>query len=170
MALYKGGFLRVPINARLASEEAAHVLADAATLDQVIHQVEVPAARSDKPYLRPLYDHPQFLVRSVWRRYGGWCDGEPDNLLPAPRSGAGPGVGGLAGGTATVLRRAEELAGSGDVRLACHLVEFAVLAEPDSTAAHHLRTAIYAARATEQESSIARNILAHAAKASRQMV
>jgi glyoxylase-like metal-dependent hydrolase (beta-lactamase superfamily II) len=57
-----------------------------APLDRVIHEVEVPAHLRDQPYLRPIYDHPQFLVRNIWRLYGGWYDGEPDHLLPAPRA------------------------------------------------------------------------------------
>ena len=56
------------------------------TLDRVIHEVEVPAHLRDKPYLRPVYDHPQFIVRNVWRRYGGWYDGEPDNLAARRRA------------------------------------------------------------------------------------
>jgi alkyl sulfatase BDS1-like metallo-beta-lactamase superfamily hydrolase len=46
-----------------------------ATLDQVLREVEVPAGLRGKPYLRPVYDHPQFLVRNVWRRYGGGTTG-----------------------------------------------------------------------------------------------
>jgi hypothetical protein len=41
-----------------------------------------------------------------------------------------------------------------------------VLAEPESSDAHALRTEVYAARSAEQESSMARNILGHAARAS----
>ena len=55
-------------------------------LDRVLHEVEIPEHLCQLPYLQPVYDHPQFLVRNVWRRYGGWYDGEPDNLLPAPRA------------------------------------------------------------------------------------
>jgi glyoxylase-like metal-dependent hydrolase (beta-lactamase superfamily II) len=150
-------------------DQALILMNTGATLDQVIHQVEVPPRLRDKPYLRPLYDHPQFLVRNVWRRYGGWYDGEPDNLLPAPRAEQARVWVDLAGGIAAVLRRAEELAWSENLRLACHLVEFAVLADPDSINAHQLRTTIYAARAAEQQSSMARNLLTHAAEASRQM-
>ncbi|MCU4183001.1 MBL fold metallo-hydrolase [Acidiferrimicrobium sp. IK] len=137
-----------------------------ATLDRVIHEVEVPARLADRPYLRPVYDHPQFLVRNVWRRYGGWYDGEPDQLLPAPRRQQAKEWVDMAGGVSAVLRRAAELAGSGDLRLACHLVEYAVLAEPESDAAHDARADVYARRAAEQESSMARNLMVHAAEAS----
>lgn len=150
------------------------------SLDTVLHAVEVPPRLRDKPYLRAVYDHPQFLVRNVWRRYGGWYDGEPDNLLPAPRHQQAREWVELAGGQAAVLARARALAEAGDHRMACHLVEFAVLAEaatPETDAllsepegpaseAHQLRQEVYAARAATYESSMARNILHHAALSS----
>ncbi|MDA8313619.1 MAG: MBL fold metallo-hydrolase [Actinomycetota bacterium] len=139
-----------------------------ATLDQVLREVEVPAGLRGKPYLRPVYDHPQFLVRNVWRRYGGWYDGEPDNLLPAPRAEQARAWVDLAGGLGPVLARVTELTAAGNLRLACHLVELAVLAEPGSTEAHAVRADVYQRRAAAEESSMARNILAHAAAASRQ--
>ncbi|MGH9055174.1 MAG: alkyl sulfatase dimerization domain-containing protein [Acidimicrobiales bacterium] len=149
--------------------QALALMNQGCTLDQVIHQVQMPAGLRDKPYLRPVYDHPQFLVRNVWRRYGGWYDGEPDNLLPAPRAEQAREWVALAGGTSAVVARATELAAGGNSRLACHLVEFAVLAEPASAEAHEARGEIYAARSAGQESSMARNILHHASLASRQM-
>jgi len=135
-------------------------------LDEVIHTVEVPRHLQDKPYLRPVYDHPQFLVRNVWRRYGGWYDGEPDNLLPAPRAQQAREWVALAGGVGPVLDRVRALVAAGDLRVACHLLEFAVLAEPSSTEAHEVRAEVYRARSDQQESSMARNILAHAALSS----
>jgi len=137
-------------------------------LDEVIHTVEVPERLREKPYLRPVYDHPQFLVRNVWRRYGGWYDGEPDNLLPAPRAQQAREWVTLAGGVGAVLDRVRALVREGDLRLACHLLEFAVLAEPASTEAHEVRAEVYRARSAQQESSMARNILAHAALSSEQ--
>ena len=137
-------------------------------LDRVLHEVEVPERLRQLPYLQPVYDHPQFLVRNVWRRSGGWYDGEPDNLLPAPRAEQAREWVTLAGGLERVLDRARQLAAAGDHRLACHLVEFAVLFEPGSAEAHQVRAEVYAARSAEQVSSMARNILGHAAHASRQ--
>lgn len=136
-------------------------------LDRVLHEVEIPPRLRELPYLQPVYDHPQFLVRNVWRRYGGWYDGEPDNLLPAPRAEQAREWVTLAGGLERVLERARALAEAGDHRLACHLVEFAVLFEPGSAEAHDVRAEVYAARSQEQTSSMARNILDHAAHASR---
>ncbi len=137
-------------------------------LDTILHSVEVPAHLRDKPYLRPVYDHPQFILRNIWRLYGGWYDGEPDNLLPAPRREQATEWVALAGGLDRVLERAATLQAEGNLRMASHLVEYAVIAEPGSAAAHEARTAIYAARAALAESSMERNILNHAALASKQ--
>lgn len=139
---------------------------EGATLDCVLHEIEAPKHLLDKPYLRPVYDHPEFLVRNIWRLYGGWHDGEPDNLLPAPRTEQAREWVTLAGGLDRVLERATSLRDEGNLRMACHLVEFAVIAEPASREAHQLRHDIYEARAALETSSMARNILNHAARAS----
>ncbi|MER3421546.1 MAG: MBL fold metallo-hydrolase [Chloroflexota bacterium] len=139
-----------------------------APLDRILHEVEAPRHLLEKPYLRPVYDDPQFIVRNIWRLYGGWYDGEPDNLLPASRAEQAREWVALAGGLEPVLARAAQLAREGNLRLACHLVEFAVLAEPGSAEVHALRREIYAARAAQQRSSMARNILNHAALSSAQ--
>ncbi len=34
-----------------------------------------------------MYDEPEFVIRNIWRLYGGWWDGNPANLKPA-RDGA----------------------------------------------------------------------------------
>jgi alkyl sulfatase BDS1-like metallo-beta-lactamase superfamily hydrolase len=134
-------------------------------LDDILHEVEVPPHLADRPYLQAVYDHPQFLVRNVWRRYGGWHDGEPDTLLPAPRAEQAQEWVTLAGGIDAVVSRAQELAGAGNTRLACHLIEFAVLTDP-SPSVHRAREAIYLQRSEEQMSFMARNLLANAARSS----
>ncbi len=136
-------------------------------LDHVLHEVQIPRHLLEKPYLRPVYDHPQFILRNIWRLYGGWYDGEPDNLLPAPRADQAREWVALAGGIAPVLDRVRKLRDEGKLQLASHLVEYAVIADP-SPAVHALRQEIYEARSKLEESSMARNILGHAARASAQ--
>ena len=65
-----------------------------------------------------------------------------------------------------MLKRAAELQDEGNLRLACHLVEYAVLSAPDSKEVHALRAEVYAARSKLAVSSMERNILNHAALAS----
>ena len=139
-----------------------------APLDRVLHEVVMPQHLLDKPYLKPVYDHPQFILRNIWRLYGGWYDGEPDNLLPAPRAEQAREWVAMAGGIDKVLARVAALQAEGNLRLACHIVEYAVLAEPESKEAHAVRRDVYAARAKGESSSMSRNILNHAALASDQ--
>lgn len=137
-------------------------------LDRILHEVQPPAHLLEKPYLRPVYDHPQFIVRNIWRLYGGWYEGEPDNLLPAPRAEQAREWVALAGGLDRVLERVTQLQQEGNLRLASHLVEYAVIAEPGSSEAHAARTEVYSARSKLAVSSMERNILNHAALASQQ--
>lgn len=139
-----------------------------ANLDCILHEVDIPQHLLEKPYLQPVYDHPQFILQNLWRRYGGWYDGQPDNLLPAPRAEQAREWVALAGGPERVLTRVAALKAEGNVRLACHLIEFAVLAAPESAEAHALRREIYEARAQGERALIARNLLQHAALASAQ--
>jgi alkyl sulfatase BDS1-like metallo-beta-lactamase superfamily hydrolase len=138
------------------------------SLDEVLAGVTFPGALMEKPYLRPVYDDPRFLVRMVWRRYGGWWDGEYDTLLPAPKATQAAEWVALGGGLERVLARARTLLAGGELALARHLVETALHAAPEDGAVHALRAEVYAASAGAERSSMARNILRHAARASAQ--
>jgi alkyl sulfatase BDS1-like metallo-beta-lactamase superfamily hydrolase len=136
------------------------------SLDQVLHGVELPDKLMQKPWLRPVYDDPRFLIRMVWRRYGGWWDGEFDQLLPARKAAqAGEWIA-LAGGIKPVVDRARALSEQGEHALASHLVEMAYYAAPDDGDVHAAREAVYRANSQSQTSSMARNILNHASLAS----
>ena len=136
------------------------------TLDAIVQGVRVPAHLLERPYLRPVYDEPEFVVRNVWRLYGGWYDGNPAHLKPAPASLLARELAALAGGAAQLAARAKELAAASELRLACELVELAVQTEPESRAAHGARAEIYAARRKSELSLMARGIFGAAAEES----
>jgi len=69
-------------------------------------------------------------------------------------------------GKAAALQRAQELAAAGEYRLACHLVEMAVAAEPDQREAHGARAEIYAERRRRESSLMAKGIYGFAARES----
>jgi alkyl sulfatase BDS1-like metallo-beta-lactamase superfamily hydrolase len=136
-------------------------------LDAVLHGVSVPKDALERPYLRPFYDEPEFVVRNVWRLYGGWYDGNPSHLKPAPHAEVARELARLAGGSNALASRARELAAAGDFRLACHLIEWAVAAEPDSRDAHGARVEIYRERRHREPSLMSKGIFAAAARESR---
>ena len=141
-----------------------------ATLDTIIHTVRVPADTLAKPYLRPLYDEPEFVVRGIWRQFGGWWDGAASRLKPSPDAHLATVLAELAGGPQVLLRRAEEAIAAGDVRLASHLADLAGWAAPDDPVVHGGRAAIYLARRKLETSLMSKGIFAAAARESQQIV
>lgn len=129
-----------------------------ATLDEVLHTVSVPAHLVDKPYLQPLYDDPEFIVRNVWRLVGGWFDGDPATLKPAPSAALAEELAALAGGANRLADRAMELAAAGDLRLAGHLSQLAVQAAGDDPALHRARAEIYRSRSAAEPSLMAKGV------------
>jgi alkyl sulfatase BDS1-like metallo-beta-lactamase superfamily hydrolase len=134
-------------------------------LNDILHTVRAPADLIEKPYLRPIYDDPEFIVRNVWRLYGGWYDGNPAELKPARTSALATEVATMAGGADVLARRAIELASSGsddDLRLAGHLAEYAALAAPDSATTHRARAEVFRRRANAESSLMAKGVFSWA--------
>jgi alkyl sulfatase BDS1-like metallo-beta-lactamase superfamily hydrolase len=136
-------------------------------LDRILADVRVDEDVLARPWLNPIYDEPEFVVRNIWRQYGGWWDADPAHLKPSSAGALGGEVVALAGGVDRVLERAHELSESGDHRLACELVEFAVAAQPDSATAHGVRAEVYQARRIFESSLMAKGIYSAAAAESK---
>lgn len=142
---------------------------EGARLDDIVQQVRVPDDLLAKPYLRPIYDDPEFVVRGVWRLYGGWYDGNPARLKPAPDAALAAEVAALAGGASRLADRALELAGAGsddDLRLAGHLAEMAAQAEPGDAGINRARAEVFGARARAEQSLMAKGVFTWAASES----
>jgi alkyl sulfatase BDS1-like metallo-beta-lactamase superfamily hydrolase len=153
-------------------DQTLEVMNRGGRLDDAIHSVRPPGGLETRPYLRPVYDEPEFIVRNIWRLYGGWWDGNPATLKPAPERALAAELADLAGGPAVLADRALALAAAdgqdGDVgggqagdtaqRLAGHLAELAWLAAPDDHAIAEIRRRVFAARADAATSTMARGI------------
>ncbi len=132
-------------------------------LDEIVNSVSVPAATLELPYLRPLYDEPEFVIRNIWRLYGGWWDGNPARLKPASDQAIGLEVAALAGGVSALIARAIERSEAGEHRIACQLIEFAAAAEPESREVHAARSTIYTKRRADESSLMSKGIYRSAA-------
>jgi alkyl sulfatase BDS1-like metallo-beta-lactamase superfamily hydrolase len=146
--------------------ETLAMMNDGARLNDILHSVSLSKAVLDKPWLKPTYDEPEFVVRNIWRLYGGWYDGNPANLKPAREQALARELASLAGGAGRLADRALEVADT-DIRVACHLVELAVLAEPDNRHAHGVRAEIFQRRRNGETSLMAKGIFGHAANESK---
>jgi alkyl sulfatase BDS1-like metallo-beta-lactamase superfamily hydrolase len=138
------------------------------TIYEILEEVRPPPALEAKPYLRPVYDEPDFIVRNLWRCFGGWHSGVPSELKPAPRRALGLELAALAGGVERLLERSRALLAAGDARLAAHLVDWAVEAEPGSREVHAVRAEVYRALAQAASSTMSRGIYGAAARESEQ--
>jgi len=136
-------------------------------LNEIIHTVAVPAHLEDKPWLQPIYDEPEFIVRNIWRLDGGWYGGDPDQLHPAPTAQLAQEIASLSGGAGALADRAAALAVEGDLRVAGHLVELAARAAPDDASIAAIRADVNQRRAEQATSLMARGVYAAAVRESR---
>jgi alkyl sulfatase BDS1-like metallo-beta-lactamase superfamily hydrolase len=148
-------------------EQTLALMNEGAPLDQIVHSVKPPEELVTKPYLRPIYDEPEFVVRNLWRQFGGWYDGNPARLKPAPDAELAGELATLAGGGERLAERALELAEAGQLRLAGHLAELAVQASPELEAAQRARAEVNERRAADATSTMARGVFNAAARESR---
>jgi glyoxylase-like metal-dependent hydrolase (beta-lactamase superfamily II) len=174
-------------------EQTLAVMNDGGRLDDAIHTVTVPARLAGRPYLQAVYDEPEFVVRTIWRRYGGWWDGNPATLKPAPERVLAAELAGLAGGPRVLAARAAELAervlaeggsatsaaaggvpagdpgvaslrgGEEGLRVAGHLAELAWLAAPEDNEVAMARHRVFSIRADQATSTMSAGIYRWAA-------
>jgi alkyl sulfatase BDS1-like metallo-beta-lactamase superfamily hydrolase len=147
-------------------DETVTMMNAGARLDDIIHTVKGPQHLLDRPYLRPVYDEPEFVVRNVWRLYGGWYTGDPAHLKPSPAAELATEIASLAGGPGVLAERALALLEAGDLRLAGHLAELAAQAAPTDPAVHRARATVFAARAAHEPSTMSKGIFSWAARES----
>jgi alkyl sulfatase BDS1-like metallo-beta-lactamase superfamily hydrolase len=150
-------------------DQTLAMMNEGARLSEVLSAVVPPANLADRPFLQPVYDEPEFIVRNVWRLYGGWWDGNPATLKPASERRLAAELADLAGGAARLAARAEQLLDEGTPegeRLSAHLVEMAWLAAPDDAAIARARQRVFTVRAERATSTMARGIFQWAARES----
>ncbi|HEX5096885.1 MAG TPA: alkyl sulfatase dimerization domain-containing protein [Acidimicrobiia bacterium] len=150
-------------------DQTLAMMNDGARLDDIVNTVRAPEHLLARPYLRPVYDEPEFVVRNIWRLYGGWYDGDPSHLKPAPANELAEELAALAGGATRLAERAREVAAAGDLRLAGHLAEMAAQAAPDDKGVHEVRAEIFGARAREEASTMSKGVFSWAEHESRQI-
>ena len=155
-------------------DQTITLMNEGARLDEIIHSVRPSPQLMERPYLQPVYDEPEFVVRNIWRLYGGWWEGNPASLKPAPERALAEELAGLCGGPGVLADRALSLLVVGDdglpsdtaLRLAGHLAETASLAAPHDAAIQHVRATVFAALAEHATSTMAKGVFNWASRES----
>ena len=149
-------------------EDVVAAMNSGATLNDVVASVEVNPELLELPYLRPLYDEPEFVIRNIWRLYGGWGGGKPSHLKPAADAALAGALCEMVGGVSVLAERARQIADEGEFRIASHLIDMASDAAPDASEIHEIRASIYTDRRAQESSLMAKGIFESAANESRQ--
>ncbi len=135
------------------------------TLDEILHAGLVTPELCGllaQPWLRPTYDDPEFIIRTVWRTYGGWYGGDPSTVKPAPRADVAAEVARLAGGASRLAEQAVAAADRGRLDLAGQLAEWAALSAPDDRAVQRTRAEVFGRLAAGTPALMAQGIYAWA--------
>ncbi|NVB85166.1 MAG: MBL fold metallo-hydrolase [Kofleriaceae bacterium] len=148
-------------------EQVVGLMNSGARLDEILARVELSPELLARPYLAPIYDEPEFIVRNLYRLYGGWWDGNPAHLKPAREAALATELATLAGGPGVLATRASRLAADGDFALACELIELARAAAPADAVISALRAEIYGNRAKQERSLMARGVYSAVVEAER---
>ncbi|WP_436348837.1 alkyl sulfatase dimerization domain-containing protein [Natronorubrum sp. FCH18a] len=131
----------------------------------IVHEVDIP--EYDEPWLAETYDEGEFIVRNILRYYGGWWNGRPSELKPAPRDVLAEEIASLADSATALAKRAQHLAEDGEIRLAGHLADFALEAAPSDQDVQEIVATIYDQRAEAEKNLMAGNLYSSASEYAR---
>ena len=92
-------------------------------VDDILHDIQYPAAWSGHKFLKQTYGTVDFVVRDIWRSENGWWDRNPTNLHPASPADIGTAVLSAIADPDHVLARARALAADGKPQLAMHVLD-----------------------------------------------
>jgi len=101
-------------------------------LEDTVNTLEMPEDLMNSKWLPPLYGHPVFIAKGIFKRYAGYYTGRPAELFPPNYADIGKEVVALAGGPQPTLDRVHTLKEKGKIELACQLSEWLIEADPDN--------------------------------------
>ena len=139
---------RLAVHAEFLEVIVAHVMSGleaGVRQDLIVDTLEVPERLLNDPTLEEKYNSPKDIAKMVIRQYVGWWDEIPSHWSRAPLADQGAEIVRLAGGVEAVLARVDELV-ENDLAMACHMIDWAYLAEPDNPDVLRLTIEVYKQR------------------------
>jgi len=120
--------------------------------DQIFQSIELPDRLRNDPTLREQYVSAKDISKMVIKQYTGWWDDIPSHWTPSPLEVQARDIVVLAGGIDRLIAHAWEVANT-DLQLACHLTDWAFLAEPENPEVQRLVIEIYRRRILDPHSN-----------------
>lgn len=127
---------------------------------EILADMAYPDELFDRPWMRPTYGAPDYIVRDVYREENGWWDRNPTTLHPAPPADAAAAVLSAIADPQAVLDRVRALAADGQTQLALHAIDLLALGhgdEPVVVEARTLKAELCMTRASEVDPYVSKS-------------
>ena len=145
---------------RWLRDEVVRRMNDGMDEAEIVADMTYPADLFDRPWMRPTYGAPEYIVRDLYREENGWWDRNPTTLHPAPQPDAAAAVLSAITDARAVVERARALAAAGDIQLALHVIDLLALAagdDPDVVEARALKAELCRIRAKEVDPFVSKS-------------
>jgi glyoxylase-like metal-dependent hydrolase (beta-lactamase superfamily II) len=119
-------------------------------LEETIAALLMPEDLMNSKWLPPMYGHPVFIAKGIYKRYAGYYSGHPAELFPPRYAELSKEILNLAGGSSPLIQRARSLQSRGEMELACQLAEWVVEGDPDDTEGWELYGLLFKERADSE--------------------
>ena len=139
-------------------DQTVRLMNQGLTGDEIAATIKLPAALEQQWYDRPYYGSLSFNSRAVYQFYMGWYDANPVHLSPNPPAETGKKYVEAMGGAEKVRSMAQAAYDKGDYAWAAELLNRAVMADANDTAARQLLARCYDQLGWQSENSLWRNI------------
>ena len=128
------------------------------SLEQIREEVRLPDELARLPYLAPRYGRIEWGINGIYRQYTGWYDFNPSNLNPGTSSRFPSAVVEAAGGSKSLVQRAQRAMRDNEPQLVLQLTDVVLGAQPDNRDAHAVRAEALEKLADAAVNDVERNI------------
>ncbi|MHA7984170.1 alkyl/aryl-sulfatase [Rathayibacter sp. CAU 1779] len=119
-------------------DQTLRMLNQGMTGAEIAEEITLPPALENAWHARGYYGSVSHNVKAIYQRYMGWFDGNPARLWPHPPKALAERYVAAIGGVDRVVELAQTAYDSGDFRWAATLLDHAVFADTENTAARTL--------------------------------
>lgn len=143
---------------RYLHQEVIRRLNEGQTLDQMVAEVRLPPHLEESPHLRPYYSRVEFAVINIHRRYAGWFDWDPADLIPQRRQETARILRDLIGDDERIVQRARDLLEGGQPLQAVAVLQVLLRAQPEHRPGREVRARIMERLMAEDPCLMSRNV------------
>ncbi|WP_346156588.1 alkyl/aryl-sulfatase [Nonomuraea recticatena] len=124
-------------------DQTLRMLNQGYTGTEIAEMIQMPPALEQVWHTHGYYGSVSHNVKAIYQRYMGWFDGNPAHLWELPPEESAKKHVECMGGIDSVLSKARTAVEAGEWRWAAQILNYAVFADPDESAARELLAEVY---------------------------